>query len=146
METPPTVLLIDDNPKLIKLFHEALSELTDFNIQVAMDGIAGLERIYELQPTVAVIDVKMPGLDGNQLVRTIRGDPDTASLPLIIMTAMAQEKDILLGMVSGVDVYLTKPVLPSELIAAIQKVVGLTASDRAHRMKRLVEEMQAGNS
>src|SRR5271165_5273071 len=85
-----TILLIDDNPKLIKLFTEALREMCDYTLVTAENGIEGLEKFFEVRPDCVVIDVKMPGLDGYQLVRALRGDPDSAQTPLIIMTAMAQ--------------------------------------------------------
>ncbi len=135
-----TILLIDDNPKLIKLFTEALREMCDYKLVTAENGIEGLEKYFEVRPDCVVIDVKMPGLDGYQLARVLRGDPESAQTPLIILTAMAQEKDIFQGLASGADQYLTKPTTPLELLAAVERSFNVTGSDRRQFWQTLAEQ------
>src|SRR6516225_262125 len=95
---PYTVLIVDDNDELLESLRFALSALGPFVIATASDGAEGLERAYELRPHCIVIDVKMPGVDGLRLTRTLRGDPETASIPLVILSALTQEKDQAVGM------------------------------------------------
>jgi DNA-binding response OmpR family regulator len=137
-ETRYTILIVDDNPDLLELLQDGLSE--HFTILLAHDGIEGLTYAMEARPDCAIIDVKMPGLDGFQLVRALRGDPETQEMPLIILTAMPEEQGQWRGFASGTDRYLTKPVLPSELIQAIQASLATGRTDRAARLRRLAEE------
>ncbi len=133
------VLVIDDNPTIVELIKYAVNLQGAYNVVVAYDGVQGLERIYEEQPDCVIIDVKMPRMDGYQLVRCLRGDARTANMPLIILSAMAREEDQMTGFLSGVDEYLKKPFKPVALNAAIERVVRLTPADRQQRMDRLVQ-------
>lgn len=135
-----TVLVVDDNPELLYLIAESLSMVGTFTVVTATNGIDGLEKCFALRPHCMVIDVKMPGLDGYQLVRVIRGDPATAEMPLVILTAMAQDKDRFAGLAAGADQYLLKPIKPQELVAAIQRAVSADTNSRAENWQRLAEE------
>ena len=138
-ETPRTVLVVDDNPRLLAFISDALRELGSYIVATARDGIQGLELCFALRPDCMVIDVRMPGLDGFQLVRALRGDPASASTPLIILTAMAQDSQRLAGLLAGVDQYLVKPVDPLDLVAAIQQAIALGDAARWQRMQALAD-------
>lgn len=135
-----TVLVVDDNPDLLESVAFALRTLGGFLVETATDGVEGLERAVQLRPDCMVIDVKMPTIDGLQLVRVLRGDPATASIPLIILSALVQENDQAAGMFSGADEYLTKPTKPQVLIAAIRRVMALGEEERLRRLRLLAEE------
>jgi CheY-like chemotaxis protein len=134
------VLLVDDNLKLLTLFTEALHEIGECQVMTATNGIEALDRYFEFQPDCLVIDVKMPGLDGYQLVRALRGDPETTGTPLILLTAMAQEKDVYTGVASGADQYLTKPTTPIELLHAIRRVMAITESERTAHLRAISDD------
>lgn len=144
MRTPmakqKTVLVVDDNDALLDSVKLSLKYFGDYTVVVAHDGVEGLEMIMDLQPDCAVIDVVMPGLNGLQLVRAIRGDPDTANIPLVILSALAQPEDELSGMLSGVDQYLTKPLNPQALVAAIDAALTLTPDDRIKKTTELFRD------
>jgi DNA-binding response OmpR family regulator len=133
------VLVIDDNPTIVELIKYAVNLQGSYNVVVAYDGVQGLERVYAERPDCVIIDVKMPGMDGYQLVRCLRGDAGTADIPLIILSAMTREEDQMTGLLSGVDEYLTKPFKPSALNATIERVLQLTPAERQRRMDYLVQ-------
>ncbi len=82
----------------------------------------------------------MPELDGLQLVRTLRGDPATVDIPLIILTAMPQEKGRFASMASGADFFLTKPVTITNLVSAIQHAIATSQADRVKRLQQLARD------
>jgi DNA-binding response OmpR family regulator len=134
-----TILLIDDDPHLLPVLAIMVQTFTGCTVVTAADGVAGLERVAEVIPDCIVVDVKMPHLDGHQFVRALRGDPETATVPLIMLTALVQDAERFAGMATGVDVYLTKPVPPQELLAAIRRALATTEEQRAQRLHALVE-------
>jgi DNA-binding response OmpR family regulator len=135
-----TVLVVDDDPELLQLLTDGLELLGNFTVVQATNGAEGLERFFEVRPDCTIIDVKMSGLDGYQLVRALRGDPDSASTPLIMLTALAQEKNQFAGLALGADQYLIKPVAPRELVAAVQQAVSISAQERSQRLQSLLDE------
>ncbi|MBV9229318.1 MAG: response regulator [Chloroflexi bacterium] len=133
------VLVIDDNPTIVELVKYAVNLQGSYDVIVAYDGVQGLECIYAEEPDCVIIDVKMPRMDGYQLVRCLRGDARTANTPLIILSAMTREEDQMTGMLSGADEYLTKPFKPTALNAAIERVLRVTPGERQLRTDRLAQ-------
>lgn len=140
MEHPITVLVIDDNLEILEVFSEGLELAGPFAVITASDGAQGLEQCLTHHPDCLVIDVKMPQLNGYQLVRALRGDPETAEIPLILLTALAQDYERFAGLAAGTDRYVVKPVTPRELAAVIREVIALSAQERQHHYRQLVEE------
>ncbi len=137
---PLRVLIVEDNADLRDLLLLALPRLGPFQVFGVADGVSGLERCLELRPHCMVIDVMMPELNGYQLVRALRGDPETAHIPLIILTALAQQKDQFAGLAAGADQYLIKPVTPQKLVVAIQHALTISEEERFQGWQRLLEE------
>jgi DNA-binding response OmpR family regulator len=134
------VLIVEDNVELLDVLIRAITRIGQFQVIGAKDGISGLEQCAEFHPHCMVIDVKMPGLDGYQLVRALRGDPQTASIPLIILTALTQDKEKFVGLASGADLYLTKPITPQALATAIHDVIRISEEERLQQFTQLAEE------
>jgi two-component system alkaline phosphatase synthesis response regulator PhoP len=139
-DTRYTILLVDDNPDLLKALTITLSALGNFTVATATDGGEGLEQFYSVRPDCMVIDIRMPGVDGYQLVRALRGDPETWDTPMVILTALAQDRDQFAGFAAGADAYLVKPVKPQDLAAAIRHAIDTTAHQRGQRMRDLVDK------
>jgi CheY-like chemotaxis protein len=134
-----TLLLVDDNPDLLTMLTLALHTLGNYTILRATDGVSGLEQAVSAHPDCIVIDILMPGLDGYQLVRALRGDPETADIPLVILTAVAHDQGQFAGLAAGADQYLTKPTAPQSLVAAIQRAMALDQAERDRRLRALAE-------
>jgi CheY-like chemotaxis protein len=134
------VVSVDDHRDLLDLITQSLTLLGDYTVVTADNGVDGLSLVMQLRPDCAVIDVKMPGLDGYQVVRALRGDPNARAIPLIILTALTQEHYHFAGLLAGADRYLTKPVTPSVLVQAIHKVVRLSEAERARRLQALLDD------
>jgi CheY-like chemotaxis protein len=142
-QTAATLLLVDDNTDLLDMLTLALKTLGNYTIERATDGVSGLEQAVTVRPDCIIIDILMPGLDGYQLVRALRGDAETADIPLVILTAVAQGKGQFSGLAAGADQYLTKPASPHSLIAAIQQAMTLGQQERLRRLRVLAESDMA---
>ena len=134
------VLVIDDNPTIVELIRHAVGLQGKYQVVVAYDGVQGLERFHEEQPDCVIVDVKMPKMDGYQVVRCIRGDQTSANTPLIILSAMLEDDDKLTGLLSGVDEYLAKPFKPSVLCATLERVMEITPREREERIQALAAD------
>jgi DNA-binding response OmpR family regulator len=131
------VLVIDDNPTIVELIRHAVALQGKYAVVVAYDGVQGLEQFYREQPDCVIVDVKMPRMDGYQVVRCLRGDAASAHTPLIILSAMIEDDDQLTGLLSGVDEYLAKPFKPSVLCATLERVMSITPEEREQRLEQL---------
>ena len=137
--TSRRVLVVDDDPALLIAIADGLHLVGGYDVISAQDGAMGLERFFSASPECVVVDVRMPGLNGYQFVRALRGDPETAQTPIIVLSALAQDHEQFAGLLTGADAYLTKPVKIMDLILTIDKAVQLTATQRERRMQRLAQ-------
>ncbi len=117
-----TVLVVDDDPVIQRLLRINF-EMEGYEVLVAGDGPAGLDQVRAACPDVVVIDVMMPGMDGLDLTAAIKADPATSHLPVLLLSAKAQDADIRAGEASGADAYVTKPFEPLELLDRVAELV-----------------------
>ncbi len=125
---PPTILIADDDPVIQKLLAVNF-EMEGYRVVTASDGAEALERVGSDHPDLAVLDVMMPRVDGLDVVRTLRADSATCTMPIILLSAKAQAVDINRGLEAGADVYVTKPFDPAELLDKAAALIG-TAEGR----------------
>jgi DNA-binding response OmpR family regulator len=118
---PKTVLVIDDEPDLVRLVEYNLGK-EGYLVLSARDGESGLKLARDQSPQAILLDVMLPGADGWEVCKRLRADPKTAGVPIIMLTAKAQEADRVLGLELGADDYLTKPFSVRELAARIKAV------------------------
>ena len=117
------VLVVDDSAVIRDLISVNL-ELEGFDVVTAVDGQDALDKISEVLPDVITIDVVMPRLDGFDTVARLRADPRTSHLKIAMVTACAQESDIIRGRRVGVDAYVTKPFDPDTLVRTVRDLIG----------------------
>ena len=113
-----TILIVEDEPQIRKNIQQIL-DLEGFATITAEDGLEGLDMVEKHQPDMIICDVMMPNLDGYGLIEALRQKPSTADIPLIFLTAKAENRDLRQGMDLGADDYLIKPFKADELIRAI---------------------------
>lgn len=137
---PGRVLVVDDDLDLIALLRDGLELVGGYQVEVAPDGAIGLERCLASTPVCVVADVRMSGLNGYQFVRALRGDPATADVPVIVMSALVQDRERLAGLLAGADLYLYKPVTITDLLTSIQDIARLTGYQLSERRRTLIGE------
>jgi two-component system phosphate regulon response regulator PhoB len=120
-----SILLVEDDVNLVELIRYNL-EADDYGVRVAMDGEEALLCIKEQLPDLVLLDWMLPHVSGIEVCRQIRANADTASLPVIMITARSEEDDQVRGLETGADDYITKPFSPRQLIARIQAVLRRT--------------------
>jgi DNA-binding response OmpR family regulator len=116
------VLIADDDADILALVAFRL-ERSGYEVLQAMDGEEALRLAVEESPDLAVLDVMMPKMDGYEVTRRIRDNEATSNMPVILLTARAQQSDVDQGMLAGADDYVKKPFSPQELRARVQAVL-----------------------
>lgn len=118
---PKKILAVDDERHIVRLVQVNL-ERAGYEVVTAFDGKDALEKVAAEQPDLVVLDVMMPYMDGFEVLQNLRKNPNTRELPVIMLTAKAQDADVFRGWQSGVDCYLTKPFNPMELISFVKRI------------------------
>jgi DNA-binding response OmpR family regulator len=131
----PRILVVDDQPD-IRLMCRVNLHLEGYEVLEAADGDAGLQLVRSAQPDLILLDVMMPGVDGWQVLETLKQDPKTASIPVILLTARVQREDEIRGWSSGAADYLSKPFNPSTLTEVVRRTL-LHENDEARRRRAL---------
>jgi two-component system response regulator MtrA len=114
----PVVVVADDDEDILMLVRATLTA-AGYEVAVARDGATALALVGERRPFAAVLDIAMPELDGLEVLARLRADAATADLPVILLSARAQESDVALGYELGTSKYIRKPFSPRELRAAV---------------------------
>lgn len=115
------IYIVEDERDIADLVEHYLKK-DGFRSETISDGQRALERIRRQPPDLLVLDLMLPGMDGLELCRVLRSEPATKRLPIIMLTAKAEETDKIVGLEMGADDYLTKPFSPKELMARIRAV------------------------
>ena len=132
------ILIVEDEANIRQLLRYNL-EKEGFQVMEAIDGIQGLRTAQREKPDLVLLDLMLPGMDGLEVCRTLKGTPATSALPIIMLTAKAEEVDKIIGLELGADDYMTKPFSPRELIARIKAVLR-----RSQKEIALPGELQVG--
>ena len=117
------VLVVDDDPVIQKLL-QVNFEMEGYKVVTGSDGQEGLARAREHRPDVVVLDVMMPRMNGLEVAAALKADPETADIPIVLLSAKAQEADVQAGRATGADAYMTKPFEPVELLQTVADLLG----------------------
>ena len=122
------ILIIEDQSDIRRLIRWAL-EFEQHTIQEAMNGETGLGLIRMWRPDLVLLDVMMPGaIDGLEVCRRVRADPDLSATPVVLLSARAQASDRQAGLDAGADAYIVKPFSPMELTEAVERLLSRKAA------------------
>lgn len=117
----PKVLLVDDDPTTRNIISHFLRK-EEFLVEKAADGDDGLARARSGKPDLLIIDAVVPGRDGFEIVRLLRQDPETAGIPVLMLSTLGEEADIVKGLEEGADTII-KPFSPQILVATVRKIL-----------------------
>jgi two-component system, OmpR family, alkaline phosphatase synthesis response regulator PhoP len=115
------ILAVDDEVFIRRLVEVNLQR-AGYRVSRAFDGQDALQKISTERPDMVLLDVMMPRVDGFEVLRRLKADPNTAAIPVLMLTAKAQDADIFQGLKSGADFYLTKPFNPLELLSWVKRI------------------------
>jgi CheY-like chemotaxis protein len=128
------ILVVDDEEYFAYMVRDILNEY-GYKTSVATTGQACLQFCREQIPDLILLDIRMPGMDGFQVCESLKNDPDTANIPIILLTGLAQSENKIRGFSLGVFHYITKPFIIEELLARIENILG-----RQNYLKKTVQD------
>lgn len=123
VETAPSILVVEDNPVNMRLVRLIL-RTQGYNVQEAVSGHDALAKLKERRPSLILLDMQLPGMDGFTLAAMLKSDAQTRAIPVIAVTAYAMMGDAERIKAAGCDEYLGKPIDDAELIEVIQRCLG----------------------
>lgn len=115
----PKIIIVEDEPDILEILKYNL-EREKFNVLTSIDGLLGLKLIQDELPSLVILDLMLPGIDGLEICQRLKEQTKTASIPIIMLTAKGEESDIILGLGLGADDYITKPFSPREVVARVK--------------------------
>ena len=118
----PIMLIVDDERGILDFIRLGMRS-EGFRVEIAQDGPTGLAKARMLHPDIMILDIVMPGIDGLNICRRLRAEPDTMNIPIIMLTARDEVKDRVEGLETGADDYLTKPFSFDELLARVRALL-----------------------
>jgi two-component system phosphate regulon response regulator PhoB len=119
---PPKILVVDDEPDILDVLRYNL-EKADFEVLTAQDGERALEIARSERPALVVLDLMLPGMEGEEVCRLLKQDEATRSIPVLMLTAKGQEVDRIVGLELGADDYVVKPFSPREIVLRVRAIL-----------------------
>ena len=116
------ILIVEDEIDIANLVSFNL-ERSGFQVTIASDGREGLEKVLQVQPSLVILDLMLPGMDGYQVLKEMQRDSRSHAIPVLMLTAKGQIDDRIKGLELGADDYITKPFSPKELILRVRAII-----------------------
>jgi DNA-binding response OmpR family regulator len=135
------VLVVEDEQPVRKLIDINL-RLENYEVISAADGFEALQQLEHGQPDLVILDIMLPGLDGWEVLKRLRHDDKFRDTPVVVLTALVQDADIIQGWQLGADEYITKPFSPVALVKTVQMVLDRTPEERRSRREREIVRAQ----
>lgn len=125
MESAPgkSILIVEDEPDVVELIGLSLRKAGGFVIFTADDGVAGLNKARKEKPDFIILDLMLPKMPGLEVCKILKSDPATRGIPILMLTAKAEEIDRIVGLEFGADDYVTKPFSPREVVLRVQAIL-----------------------
>lgn len=123
---PETILVVDDDVNTARITERMLT-VRGYDVMTATDGTRALELVAERRPDCILLDIMMPRMSGLEVLNHLKHDPETAEIPVILLTAKSQDEDVLTGYREGAEYYITKPFTAQELLYGIGLVLARSA-------------------
>jgi class 3 adenylate cyclase len=149
MRTPPRILIVDDQPMNVDILQTRLA-VHGYDILTATDGEAAVQLARAEQPDLMLLDVMMPKMDGIEVCQRLKGDAALPFMPIIMVTAKSDSKDVVAGLDAGADEYLTKPVDQAALVARVKSMLRIknlhdTVQEQATRLEAQAVQLAEWN-
>ena len=149
MRTPPCILIVDDQPMNVDILKTRLA-VHGYELLTATDGAEALTIASTQHPDLILLDIMMPKIDGIEVCKRLKADTSLPFMPIIMVTAKADSKDIVAGLDAGADEYLTKPVDQASLVARVKSMLRIkalhdTAREQAARLEVQAEQLAEWN-
>jgi DNA-binding response OmpR family regulator len=141
-----TILVVDDEEDILLLCRVNL-EFEGYKVVTASSGLEGLAKARELRPSLVLLDVMMPTMDGWHVLEALRADPSTGTIPVVMLTARVQGEDQVRGWAGGASDYIMKPFSPVALLETLRSVLAPADPEEAERRRaRSLEKLRLLNS
>ena len=149
MRTPPLILIVEDNSASLDILQTRL-KTHNYDVITATDGEEGLVKARKKQPDLILLDIMLPKMDGMEVCRRLKGDPSLPFIPIIMVTAKADSKDVVAGLEAGGDEYLSKPVDHAALVARVKSMLRIkelhdTVCEQSSRLKEQSAQLAEWN-
>ncbi|MBS3918613.1 MAG: response regulator transcription factor [Deltaproteobacteria bacterium] len=123
------ILIVEDEKDIVDLVEYHLRQ-AGFSVMSAFDGSSGLEQARRKRPALVILDLMLPGMDGKDVCRSLKSNPLTRLIPVLMLTARAEEADRIIGLEIGAEDYVTKPFSPRELVLRVKAILRMREIDR----------------
>jgi len=123
------ILVVDDEIYIVHILDFSLG-MEGYEVVTALDGEQALEKLKVEKPDLIVLDIMMPKLDGYEVCKAIKSDPETRQIPVILLSAKGRNVDQKMGFDVGADDYITKPFSPRKLVERINQLLGQAVTER----------------
>ncbi|MFC1694349.1 response regulator [Candidatus Latescibacterota bacterium] len=121
-KSQPNILIVDDEPRNLRIFEGILAPMK-YNLEKAANGIEALKQVEKELPDIILLDVMMPGMSGFEVCRTLKSQPETQFIPIVLVTSLSDKDSKITGIDSGADDFITKPVDSIELRARVKSLL-----------------------